>query len=230
MQHFQINFLCIILNTFLCFKAIDFSLHDLSGKPYSLSELLEEKPVVLIWGMYTCPAYQGLGDYYNQSPFDQASYIDEYDVVENYHKQVTFVHLYGPEPHPIAPDSNFDQGTYRINYWSIVRQATSYDDRLEMATKISPNIHPESLLLPDYLPGNPYNGKTNSIWCSYASGARTAMLIGRNGEVLYTEDWFHKTNLSTAIEDHLAGREITVKASTLKHPQKKKEKQEKHAI
>ena len=38
--------------------AIDFTLHDLAGIPHTLSHMLQEKPVVLIWGMYTCPAYQ----------------------------------------------------------------------------------------------------------------------------------------------------------------------------
>jgi len=52
-------------------SAFDFTLSDLSGKSYTLSTLLEEKPVVLVWGMWTCPAYQGLGQ---EAPFDQCSY------------------------------------------------------------------------------------------------------------------------------------------------------------
>ena len=52
-------------------SAYDFTLSDLSGKSYTLSTLLEEKPVVLVWGMWTCPAYQGLGQ---EAPFDQCSY------------------------------------------------------------------------------------------------------------------------------------------------------------
>lgn len=42
--------------------AIDFTLHDLQGNSWNLGEQLkagEGKPVVLIWGMSTCPAYQG---------------------------------------------------------------------------------------------------------------------------------------------------------------------------
>ena len=38
--------------------AIDFTLHDLADIPHTLSHMLQDKPVVLIWGMYTCPAYQ----------------------------------------------------------------------------------------------------------------------------------------------------------------------------
>lgn len=38
--------------------AIDFTLHDLAGTPHTLSHMLESKPVLLVWGMWTCPAYQ----------------------------------------------------------------------------------------------------------------------------------------------------------------------------
>jgi peroxiredoxin len=38
--------------------AIDFELRDIEGRAYRLSELLKDKPVVMIWGMYTCPAFQ----------------------------------------------------------------------------------------------------------------------------------------------------------------------------
>lgn len=43
--------------------AVDFTLHDLDGIRWNLGEVLEAgkgKPVVLILGMLTCPAYQGL--------------------------------------------------------------------------------------------------------------------------------------------------------------------------
>lgn len=43
--------------------AIDFTLHDLAGTAWNLRNALEKgngKPVVLIMGMATCPAYQGL--------------------------------------------------------------------------------------------------------------------------------------------------------------------------
>lgn len=43
--------------------ALDFTLHDLDGNRWNLGEALEagqRKPVVLIFGMLTCPAYRGL--------------------------------------------------------------------------------------------------------------------------------------------------------------------------
>ena len=61
--------------------AIDFTLHDTRGQAWNLRERLEAgggKPVVLIWGMYTCPAFQGMGI---DSPWDKCGYREEYDLV-----------------------------------------------------------------------------------------------------------------------------------------------------
>lgn len=67
--------------------AIDFTLHDYpDGKAWNLREELERnngagKPVVLIWGMYTCPAFEGMGDNPPIEPWDKCGYRDEYDLV-----------------------------------------------------------------------------------------------------------------------------------------------------
>jgi hypothetical protein len=41
-------------------SAIDFTLPTITGELVNLKALLEVKPVLLLWGHYTCPAYQGL--------------------------------------------------------------------------------------------------------------------------------------------------------------------------
>lgn len=59
--------------------AIDFTLHDLKGTAWRLSAALEKGlPVVMIWGMFTCPVYQGTGIL---PPFDKGAYWDEFDLV-----------------------------------------------------------------------------------------------------------------------------------------------------
>lgn len=43
--------------------AIDFTLHDIDGNEWNLRQALQNgngKPVAIIWGMSTCPAYEGL--------------------------------------------------------------------------------------------------------------------------------------------------------------------------
>lgn len=61
--------------------AIDFTLHDLYGRAWNLHDALRlggGKPVVLMWGMYTCPAFQGMG---TSPPWDKCGYRDQYDLV-----------------------------------------------------------------------------------------------------------------------------------------------------
>jgi hypothetical protein len=182
--------------------AIDFTLHTLEGSPWTLSESLKNnKPVCMIWGMYTCPAFQGMG---TSAPYDACSYWHEASLVAAYHDKVTFVHLVAAEPHPYAPFTNFDDGTVRVNFWSIVSQSFTYEDRLEMVRMIVPNIHPFSALLADYLPDNPYfPGLSQPVWCSYANGARTAMVIGADGIVKYTQDWFNSNDMAIALDSIL---------------------------
>jgi len=184
-------------------SAFDFTLYDVDGNEYTLSTMLEEKPVALIWGMWTCPAYQGMGTSY---PFDQCGYKDEWDLVESYKDTVTFVHLVGPEPHPLTPDTNFDSGKQLMNYWSTVRQAKTYDDRITMTKKVLDYTHPSQILLPDLLSDNPYDSESNQpVWCSMGLGARTAMLISQEGTLEFEQDWFRSDDFATAIDSYFAG-------------------------
>ncbi|CAM9479034.1 unnamed protein product [Choristocarpus tenellus] len=179
-------------------RAIDFTLHDLTGQPWNLAEALSEgKPVVLIWGMFTCPAYQGLG---TEPPFDKSSYWLESDTVELYKDRATFVHLYGAEPHPMIPDTNFDSGRLLPLYWSVIRQPLTYDGRLEMARRTLDLTHPNQVLLPDYLLGNPYSELVQPVWCTYAMGARTATIVGEDGRIEYQRDWLQTERLQQAID------------------------------
>lgn len=65
--------------------------------------------------------------------------------VELYKDRATFVHMYGPEPHPQVPGTNFDKGSVWTHYWSVVHQARSYDDRVDMANRISRVIHQDQV-------------------------------------------------------------------------------------
>lgn len=65
--------------------------------------------------------------------------------VETYKDRFTFVHLYGPEPHPTAPDTNFDSGKVVDSYWSTVKQPKTYDERLVMVDRVKDLLHPEQV-------------------------------------------------------------------------------------
>eukprot|EP00903_Cladosiphon_okamuranus_P022080 g20305.t1 len=115
--------------------ALDFTLHDLDGNRWNLGEALEAgqgKPVVLIFGMLSCPAYQGLDS--GEDSANKWTYWHERALVERYGDKAIFVHVYGPEPHPAAPDLNFDAGTLLSNYWSVWRQSVTQPEDLNMVT------------------------------------------------------------------------------------------------
>lgn len=65
--------------------------------------------------------------------------------VEAFKDRVTFVHLYGPEPHPTLPATNFDQGIPVNSYWSTVAQPTSYPERLAMLDRVVDLLHPDEV-------------------------------------------------------------------------------------
>eukprot|EP00904_Undaria_pinnatifida_P008240 jgi/Undpi1/4546/HiC_scaffold_18.g07900.m1 len=190
--------------------AIDFTLHDLDGEAWNLGETLEatEMPVVMIWGMLTCPGFQGLG---TEPPWDECSYWEENALVDEYKNRATFVHLYGPEPHPVSPATNFDKGIQWQSFWSVVRQPRSYFERRDMAARISDVIHPAQTILTDYFPGNPYSDLNQPVWCSYVVGARGVTVVSPDGKIFFQRGWFHSSHTALAIDkywcEHLAARE-----------------------
>lgn len=114
--------------------------------------------------------------------------------------------LAGPEPHPDLPDLNFDSGAIKLNYWSTIRQAYTYEDRVQAAGRIAALVHPYSILLLDDLQGNPYSKAPmdNPVWCTYGHGARPVFVIGKNGTVLYSRPWFHAEELEQSLQVALA--------------------------
>ncbi|CBN79263.1 expressed unknown protein [Ectocarpus siliculosus] len=183
--------------------AVDFTLHDLDGNRWNLGEVLaagEGKPVVLIFGMWTCPAYQGLDVI--EGSGNTWSYWDEHTLVEQYGDKAIFVHIYGPEPHPKPPDLNFDAGTFSPNFWSVHRQPVIYDVRVEKAKKIRSITHPDEVVLPDYLTGNPYSSLNQPVWCTYANGARPSVMVSSSGSVFYQQEWLSTEGLGNAIDGY----------------------------
>jgi hypothetical protein len=98
--------------------AIDFTLPSVYGEAINLGTLLEKKAAVLIWGHWTCPAFQG---FHSDTTFTGASYDEENIMADQFNDYVTVVHLIGPEPHPVWPYTNFDSGALKLNMWSTIK-------------------------------------------------------------------------------------------------------------
>mmetsp|Transcript_15688 Transcript_15688/g.49091 ORF Transcript_15688/g.49091 Transcript_15688/m.49091 type:complete len:250 (+) Transcript_15688:44-793(+) len=173
-------------------------LPDFTLSGVSLSSLLATgQPAVLMWGMWTCPAFQGLG---TSPPFDECSYRDEFDLVESFHDRATFVHLMGPEPHPVTPDVNFDSGKILMNYWSTVSQPRTWTERLQLAARLRPMMHPKTVFLVDTFADNPDDPRNSPVWCSLGQGARTALIVHPDGTLRYSLDWFHAGDLAAELD------------------------------
>jgi len=91
----------------------------------------------------------------------------------------------------------------KMNLWSTITQPQSYDERIkESASRVLPLLHDDAILLIDYLDGvgGEYN---NPVWCSYANGARSAVLIAQDGIIIATQDWFSKDDLIAIVNENL---------------------------
>jgi hypothetical protein len=98
--------------------AVNFTLRSVYNEVVNLGSLLEKRAVVLIWGHWTCPAFQG---FHSDTTFMGASYDEENTMADQYGDYITVVHLIGPEPHPIWPFTNFDSGALKLNMWSTIK-------------------------------------------------------------------------------------------------------------
>lgn len=180
----------------------DFTLQDLDGRSVSLSALLlAKKPVFIVWGMWTDPAFRGLQT--RSAP--KSSFQDEWNLVEIFQHSVVFVHLVGPEPYPVTPDTSFESGQQVIHAWSTVRQPITYDDRLTLTRRLREYVHPQVYLLPDTLSAV-NSAKNQGVWCTLGLGARTALLVSADGLLVFKQDLFDADEAAKAIRSHHASR------------------------
>lgn len=59
---------------------------------------------------------------------------------------------------------------------------------------------PPQVILPDYLPGNPFSPLNQPVWCTYANGARSAIIVSESGTVFYQQSWLDSAALGDAID------------------------------
>ncbi len=165
--------------------APDFTLKDIDGNEHTLSTLLEEKPVMMQTGSYTCPAYEN-----RRGETEQ--------LAAQYGDQVHFVVIYTPEAHPATGLSPYT-GQRNFNpTWSLYDEPLSYQERVDHAAAIT-DI-PSQLLLVDAFG----EADTNPVWCSYATAPNAAILINRQGIIEAVNDWYDAPAMATAIEIMLA--------------------------
>lgn len=57
------------------------------------------------------------------------------------------------------------------------------------------------VILPDYLPGNPYSDLVQPVWCSYVLGARPATIVSPDGTIVLQQEWLQTVDLGDAIDE-----------------------------
>ncbi len=162
--------------------AVDFTLIDEHGQPCHLGALLLSRPVVLTFGMYTCPAYQ-------------LSRAAEVALVHRFADEVHFVHLYTLEPHPKGSNAPDVGRPWELRY-STVPQACTLSDRVERRALILGN-HPDCqrVVLDDLHP----DGLTNPVWSTYGPAPRPGFLIRQDGLIDTSQLWFNAAHMRGAL-------------------------------
>lgn len=161
--------------------AVDFSLIDENGAACRLGDLLITRPVVLTFGMITCPAYQ-------------LSKTAEAELVTRLHPHFHFVHVYTLEPHPKGSPAPDIGKPWELMY-SHYPQAYTIEERDKLREKIL-NDHPECqrILLDDL----DTDTLVNPVWSTYGPAPRPGFLIRRDGIIDTSQLWFNAAHLEAA--------------------------------
>ncbi len=153
--------------------AVDVTLHDLWGVEIRLSQLLADKPVLLVHGSYTCNVFQG-----NLPALNTLASMSWDGGAERWADKVHFVIVYTVEAHPAAPEACPYTGAPWPNQYSVLPQAFTYADRQSHAFWLSPSLdlNHEIFLLDGLTPGD-----ENPEWCTYGACPNCGFLIDRDG-------------------------------------------------
>lgn len=165
----------------------DFTLYNKDGDAFNLeSKLLEGKPLMLMTGSYTCPAFRG------------ALYELE-QLISAYQNEVNFVIVYTVEAHPdidISPYFDTVNTTQiNVNQGILYQQPTTYGERVNIVADML-NAYAINC---DVLIDSP----CNEFWYTYGEAPNRAYLIDTTGEVVTSQGWFNFPYMTTAIDDYL---------------------------
>jgi hypothetical protein len=167
----------------------DFTLFDLDGVPYTLSEiLLDGKPVVLIGASYTCYVFR-----------DKIPVINE--IQETYGDAVNIFITYTAEAHPagdVSPYFGFEAvGEQNIEDGVIFPQPEAYGERKGLVNEMLTDLEIDVPVLID--------GPCNEYWLTYGTYPNHAYILNPNGTVYEFQDWFDKypANIFTSLNNLL---------------------------
>ncbi len=137
----------------------DLSSHD-GTRRIALNELVGEKPIVLVFGNFTC------------GPF-RRNFPEVNDLVHRYKEQATFIGIYVREAHPSDGWSMESNSKLGVQF----AQPQSFDQKIAIAKTCQSNLRYNMPLLVDDIEdsiGNAYSGMPSRLY-----------VVGRTGIVTY---------------------------------------------
>lgn len=153
--------------------APELSATDLHGRPVSLDDLLDGRPLVLQLGSASCPVFR-----YRR--FGMESLVEEFG------ERVRFVVIYTVEAHPVGSPSVYADGE-EWDPWinrlagSRVEAARDFEGRLTEARRVRQDLGLRQEVLIDTF--------DNATWRAYGGAPSAAFVLDRSGQVIARQKW-----------------------------------------
>jgi len=168
--------------------APDFTLATLDGREVTLSNEWKERPLALVLGSYSCPAFRGWTEGLEK-------------LRERHGERASFYILYTIEAHPEGSASPYRPGREWVTRFNrrenvLVQQPDTNRQRQRLAGACRSALDLEVPILVDEM--------DNRAWEAYGSAPNAAYLIDTDGKVVARQGWFYPPALERSLESHLA--------------------------
>ena len=159
--------------------AIAFTLDTPDGRAVTLSDLLQDGPVVVVAGSTTCDRYQ-----------ETAPQLGA--LAEALEDEVTVVVVYTVEAHPRTDPSAY-KGKPNPRAYSDREEPRSWKERARSAAGL--DLSDDVIVLVDDLDGD----QSNPFWCTYGTCANCGYLIDQDGIVQAAHLWLDPGTMASSI-------------------------------
>jgi len=163
-------------------RAFDFVLTTLQGQTIPTYCLWSNKPVVIMIGSYSCPAFR-----------DNVRGFEELE--ETFSNRVNFAVLYVQEAHPDSGPSPYaEQRPKKQNERDhiLLPQPKTVRERMTQASLCADTLKIKAPTLVD--------GMDNAAWAAFGRAPNSGFLIDGAGKFLEQEEWFDSIKMRKALK------------------------------
>lgn len=120
-------------------------------------------------------------------------------MAQQYRDKVNFVTIYTIEAHPKSPFNSPRKGKPWPLSYSTYGQAYNWQDRVTHAKAAAAQAGDFLMLVDPLTPQNTTLGN-DPMWCTYGCMPNSALLLGVNGTVAFSQTWFDDVDMKQAIQ------------------------------